>query len=250
MPVTLIEQLPKFEKKVEGSVKLSIAELFCDTLQGEGVNMGVVSTFMRMKGCTLECVWCDTLEVWRYGNEYTSEEIFTLFESVGLIERFKNGQNLILTGGSPLKQQHQLVHFINEFKLKYGFKPIIQVENEGTLMPSKSFTDIVDTWNNSPKLSNSGMKERARLKPEIIKYLSSLPNSWFKFVITGDYDWDEIERDYLPLIRKDQIILMPEGVTQEALSEVREYVADMAIKHGVRYCDRLHIILWNKKTGV
>ncbi len=250
MPTTLIKQLPDFVKKVEGHEKLSIAEMFCDTLQGEGINAGMVSTFLRVRGCTLECVWCDTLEVWRYGNEYTFDEIFEMFESVNLIEKFRNGQSLVLTGGSPLKQQFALTLFIQNFIGKYGFKPHIQVENEGTLMPSDDFASLVDVWNNSPKLSNSGMKERVRLKPDIIKYLSERPNSWFKFVIANADDWKEIERDYLPHLRKDQIILMPEGVTQEELSVSREWVADMAIENGVRYSDRMHIILWNKKTGV
>jgi 7-carboxy-7-deazaguanine synthase len=250
MPTTLIKQLPEFTKKVEGKRKLAISEMFCDTLQGEGVNMGVVSTFLRVQGCTLECVWCDTLEVWRFGNEYTYEEIFALFESADLINKFKDGQNLILTGGSPLKQQVQLTEFIHAFISRYGFKPYIQVENEGVLMPTPEFTSLVDVWNNSPKLSNSEMKERARFKPEVIKYLSSLPDSWFKFVITSKEDWAEICSTYLPYISREQIILMPEGVTQEELSKNREFVADMAIEHRVRYCDRLHVILWNKKTGV
>lgn len=250
MPHTLIQQNPNFTKKVEGENKLAIAEMFCDTLQGEGVSTGVPSTFIRLQGCTLKCVWCDTLEVWPNGNEYSFEEIFKLFESVNLIEKFKNGQHLVLTGGSPLKQQNALVKFIKEFIFKYEFKPYIEVENEGVLLPTGAFSILVDQWNNSPKLSNSGMKENARLKPEIIRYLSQQYNSWFKFVIANQNDWDEIEKDYLPLINKKQIILMPEGVTQDELNKNREFVADMAIKNGVRFSDRMHITLWNKKVGV
>lgn len=250
MPTTLIEQLPKVRKIVQGERKLAVSELFCDTLQGEGVNMGMVSTFLRLQGCTLECTWCDTLEVWKYGNEYSYEEIFDLFESVNLIEKFKNGQTLVLTGGSPLKQQTQLVEFIQQFISKYGFRPYIQIENEGVLPTFPEFEVLIDCWNNSPKLSNSGMKERARFKPVEIEHLSNLPNSWFKFVISNKNDWEEIKKTYLPLIKRNQVILMPEGVTQEELNENREFVADMAIENGVRYCDRLHIILWNKKTGV
>lgn len=250
MPKTLIKQLPNFVKKVEGEDKLAISEHFMDTIQGEGISTGVVSSFLRLQGCTLECIWCDTLEVWKFGNEYSFDEIFKLWEDNNLIQKFKEGQHLILTGGSPLKQQNRLVRFFDIFVNKYGFKPYIQVENEGTLMPMPEFVNIVDLWNNSPKLSNSGMKEIARLKPDLIKYLSSLPNSWFKFVINNQEDWKEIEKDYLPLIKKEQIILMPEGITQKELSKNREWVANMAIENGVRYCDRLHIVLWNKKTGV
>lgn len=252
MPVTLIEQKPTFFKKVEGNDKLVIAEMFADTIQGEGVNAGVISTFIRLQGCTLTCVWCDTLDVWPHGNEYSFEEIFEMFESIDLITKFKAGQHLILTGGSPLKQQRRLVAFIEAFINKYGFIPYIEIENESVLMPDADLAAFISCWNNSPKLANSGMKERARYKPEVIKDLTQRPNSWFKFVVANESDWEEIKRDYLDsgLIQRNQIIIMPEGQTQEELSKTREMAADIAIREGVRFTDRLHVTIWNKKTGV
>ena len=252
MPTTLIEQKPTFSKKVEGDNKLIIAEMFADTIQGEGVNAGVLSTFIRLQGCTLQCVWCDTLDVWPHGNEYSFEEIFGMFESIDLVTKFKNGQHLILTGGSPLKQQRRLVAFLEAFYRKYGFFPYIEIENEGVLMPDADLAALITCWNNSPKLANSGMKERVRYKPEIIKDLAQRPNSWFKFVISQESDWDEINKFYLEtdLISRKQIILMPEGQTQEELNKTRELAADVAIREGVRFTDRLHVTIWNKKTGV
>jgi hypothetical protein len=252
MPVTLIEQKPTFIKKVEGDNKLVIAEMFADTIQGEGVNAGVVSTFIRLQGCTLQCVWCDTLDVWPIGNEYSFDEIFEMFESIDLIEKFKNNQHLILTGGSPLKQQRRLVAFLEAFYNKYSFLPYIEIENESVLMPDVDLAPLITCWNNSPKLANSGMKERARYKPEVIKDLAQRQNSWFKFVVAQESDWQEIEKDYLQpgLIQRSQIILMPEGQTQEELSKTREMAADVVIREGVRFSDRLHVTIWNKKTGV
>jgi 7-carboxy-7-deazaguanine synthase len=252
MPITLIEQNPKFTKKVEGKNKFTIAELFCDTIQGEGFSSGVISTFLRLQGCTLKCVWCDTLAVWPNGNEYSFNEIFQMFENAGLIEKFKNEQHLILTGGSPLKQQNQIIEFILEFEIKYGFIPYIEIENEGVLTPMDSLIPYIYQWNNSPKLSNSGMKEKIRYKPEVIKQLSKFNNSWFKFVVECDKDWDEIDKLFIQpnLINKNQIILMPQGQTQDELNISRPKAADMAIKYGVRFCDRLHVTLWNKQTGV
>lgn len=193
---------------------------------------------------------CDTLDVWPHGNEYSFEEIFELFDNIDLPERLKAGQHLVLTGGSPLKQQKRLISFIQSFIARYGFKPYIEIENEGVLFPVPEFEQLVDCWNNSPKLANSGMKERVRLKPDVIKHLNNLENSWFKFVIASQEDWEEIKNDYLPLISKEQVILMPEGITQDELNERREFVAEMAVKYGVRFSDRLHITIWNCKTGV
>jgi 7-carboxy-7-deazaguanine synthase len=252
MPTTLIQQKPTFTKKIEGENKLAISEMFSDTIQGEGPHAGVISTFVRLQGCTLKCVWCDTLDVWPEGNEYSFDEVFELFESVNLIERFKAGQHLILTGGSPLKQEKECIAFLKVFIAKYGFKPYVEVENEAVLMPSTEFVDLVDWWNNSPKLDNSGMKERVRIKPLTLAYMGSLPNSIFKFVVNSEEDWNEIQRDYITpgFIVKEKIVLMPEGQTQEELSKTRELAADIAIREGVRFTDRLHVTIWNKKTGV
>jgi 7-carboxy-7-deazaguanine synthase len=248
MPVTLIQQNPDFDKKVEGDSKLAIAEMFADTIQGEGVSAGTIATFIRLQGCTLQCVWCDTLEVWPNGNEYSFDEILDLLEPYK--EKFLLGQRLVLTGGSPLKQQSRLIRFLHSLQDRFGFLPIVEVENEAVLMPDAEFVAMVSQWNNSPKLANSGMKPRVRFKPEVIQVMSVFDNSWFKFVIANEDEWKEIEGTYLPYIRKSQVILMPEGQTQQELNKSREFVADMAIKHGVRFSDRLHVTIWDKKTGV
>lgn len=253
MPITIIEQNPKFTKKVEEENKLSISEMFCDTLQGEGPSAGVISTFMRLQGCTLKCTWCDTLEVWPNGNEYTFDEIFQMFENYDLINKFKQGQHLVLTGGSPLKQQDQLLLFLRYFLNLYGFIPYIELENEAVLMVKPELQFYIKQYNNSPKLANSGMKERARIKPEVLKQLNNINGlSYFKFVVEREEDWEEIERDFIKpgYIYKSKIILMPQGQTQVELNRTRETAADMAIKHGVRFSDRMHVTIWDKKTGV
>lgn len=238
--------------KPETEPFLEIAEFFCDTIQGEGVSTGQPSTFLRMKGCTQSCIWCDTKEVWRFGNPFTFGEIFQLMETHNVPNKLKNGQNLILTGGSPLRQQNALYLFLEAFIVRYDFKPFIQIENECTIMPTHDMIEMVDLWNNSPKLTNSGNPTSIRYRKDILSLLSSLPNSWFKFVVSNEGEWNEIEEFYLKpgLIEKSQVILMPKGATREELFVNREIVVDMAIKHSVRYCSREHIVIWDKKTGI
>ena len=233
------------------SAFLNVAECYYDTIQGENFT-GVPATFLRLQSCTLACVWCDTIEVWRYGEPYAVSELIHLFELHGLIERFKDGQNLIVSGGSPMLQQESvIVLFKRLFKLTSG-KIQFQFENECTLMPSKNFWRYNIIWNNSPKLEHSGMSKERRYKPEIIKYLSSLENSWFKFVIQSPLDWREIQEDFLDkkLIKKEQIVLMPLGKTREEVESRREMVVNLATSKNVRFTDRLHITIWDKKTGV
>jgi 7-carboxy-7-deazaguanine synthase len=96
------------------------------------------------------------------------------------------------------------------------------------------------------------MIKKIRYKPEILKFLSSLKDSWFKFVVSKEEDWNEIEEDFIKpgLIKKEQIVLMPEGQTKEQIHQKYEWLVDLCCKKDVRFTDRLHITIWNKKTGV
>ena len=201
---------------------------------------------------------CDTASVWRYGNPYTFNEIFELLEQHKVIDLLKKGQHLVLTGGSPVKQQDKLISLFQEFKRRYGFLPHIEIENECNIMPKPELVEMVDTWNNSPKLENSMNPKPLRYVPSVLKYISGLPNSWFKFVIDGNSweaarkDWKEIREDFLNkgLIKKEQIIIMPLGESQEELNKTREIAALLAIEKNVRFTDRLHITIWNQKVSV
>jgi len=231
---------------------LDIAEFYYDTIQGEGVYLGQPAAFLRLKGCTLNCVWCDTKEVWRQGNPYTFTELFSLMFDSGLTEKLHDSHHLVITGGSPLKQQERLVKFLEAFYMEFGFRPFVEIENECVLMPSSELISNVNCWNNSPKLSGSGMPFKVRYNSLVLGTLGALPNSWFKFVIQGEEDWKEILGYYLQtgLITKDRIILMPEGVTEQEIAQKRRAVIDMAIRYGVRYTTREHIIVWGRKTGI
>ena len=236
----------------KGEPFLDIAEFFCDSIQGENF-IGWPASFLRLQHCTLFCSWCDTRSVWRHGNPYTLNELFQIMETpdIDLIRKLKEGQHLILTGGSPLKQQHRLIQFFEALKTRYGFIPFLEIENECTLMPDPKLTAMISLWNNSPKLSHSGNPLPSRYKPDIIHYLSSLDNAWFKFVVSGEADWDEIQRDFLDkdLIRKNQVVLMPLAGDREELHRNRGPVLEMAIRNNVRYCSREHVELWDVVTG-
>ena len=252
MSNVIIKGNPNFVKTVkEDDNYLDIAEFFSDTIQGENY-MGWPATFLRVQHCTQSCVWCDTTEVWRFGNPYTFDELFALMEENGLVEKFKTGQHLVLTGGSPVRQQDALIKFLQQFIARFGFKPYIEIENESTLMPKDELIELVDCWNNSPKLANSYNPTAFRYQPKILQKLAAIPNSWFKFVVASEKDWQEIKRDFLDtnFIQRSQIVLMPLGATRQELEHTRQFTVELAVRENVRYSDRLHVILWDKKTGV
>lgn len=227
---------------------LDVAEFFCDTIQGEGIHAGHPAAFLRLKGCTLNCKWCDTMEVWRHGDTYGFHQLFAMMEEFDLIEKFKNGHHLVVTGGSPLRQQYNLVSFFHDFYLMYKFLPFVEIENECMIRPTAEMIDIVSCWNNSPKLSNSGNTTNF-LKPNILTEMNLIDNSWFKFVVGDLDDWKEIAQ-LIGLIDKRKIIVMPLGATREELELTRPIAIRIATEQGVKYSDRLHVVAWDKKTGV
>jgi 7-carboxy-7-deazaguanine synthase len=238
--------------KLNTSKYLKVSEFYFDTIQGEGVSTGCPAAFLRLGGCHVNCVYCDTTEVWRFHQPYTFMELYQMMNESLLVDKLRDGQHLVITGGAPLLQQSAIAEFLWGFVNRFGFLPFVEIENECTIVPESKLIQFVNQWNNSPKLSSSGVNPKIRYRENAIYKTAQLENSWFKFVVWLEEEWGEIENLFLKpsLIKKNQIILMPLGATQKELEENRNVVVEMAVKHNVRYCTREHIVLWNKNVGV
>jgi organic radical activating enzyme len=222
-------------------MKLNVSEVFY-SIQGEGVTMGIPAVFLRLGGCNLLCKgkgWvCDTIAVWSKSKATPFDEVL----SEEFVQRLKNGAHLVITGGEPLLHQEKVNDYINWFWKKYNYLPFIEVETNGTIIPKMP---LVQQWNCSPKLSNSGESVNRRINEAALTALKDL-NAMFKFVICSEEDVLEVLQDFnLP-----NTVFMPGGDTQELLNITRPIVAELCVRLGVRYSDRLHVTIWNKKTGV
>lgn len=73
---------------------LRITEIF-HSIQGESTWAGLPCTFVRITGCPLRCVWCDTAYAFQGGDRMTLSEIVARVQELGtsLVE---------VTGGEPL----------------------------------------------------------------------------------------------------------------------------------------------------
>jgi len=77
---------------------LLVSEIFV-SFNGEGLEIGKPTIFLRLSGCNLDCSWCDT----KYAN-YNAVERNTK-EIMEEIDKLNNGINSVLiTGGEPLLQ--------------------------------------------------------------------------------------------------------------------------------------------------
>lgn len=251
-PVYLIknpgENLSKGITNKQKENGLFVNELFFNTIQGEGPTIGTPAIFLRLQGCTLNCSWCDT--DWGNGQYFSIKDLLFVFEcNPLLLKKIEQGHHLVITGGSPLKQQVPLYYFLREFWHRFEIEPIVEVENECVLFPLIQLQQYVHYWNNSPKLLNAGMRKEVVYKPSVIEYMANtevlMANSCFKFVVAGEEDWDQIYEWFIvpKLVRRDQIILMPLGDTKQELEKNKYFVAKLAIDNGVRYTTREQLML-------
>lgn len=240
------------EMEKETKKRLPVSEIFY-SIQGEGQTMGIPAVFLRLGGCNLLCEsksWvCDTIEVWRKSKSIPFENVL----SNDLIMHLRLGAHLVITGGEPLIHQKEIVEFLSYLIHKHSFVPIVEIETNGTIMPQPNMNYFVDFWNVSPKLTSAGKQNSwgKRFNLDALRFFNSeKQKTIYKFVIADESDIDELTRDFVPHIITKQIVLMPAGSSQEELNNTRLFVAQKSIELGYRYSDRLHVVIWNQKTGV
>ena len=218
------------------------------SIQGEGISTGVPSVFLRLATCNLKCRWCDTKYTWDWSNFNYATEVVELDtpELLSKIQSFKC-THVVITGGEPLLQQAELEPLI-ESLAEYGFS--FEIETNGTIVPSANLIRYIDQWNVSPKLRTSGNISEERLVPIALQIFAGLPKAFFKFVIATESDIDEVcslTNQYE--IPSEQVLLMPEGRTADALNRKSEWLSEACVRHGFRFTTRLHIILWGDERG-
>ena len=152
---------------------LRISEIF-HSIQGESSQVGRPCTFVRLTGCNLRCVWCDTAYAFYGGEEMEVDEILRRVES--------HGTGLVLvTGGEPLAQAG--VHALMQGLLELGHE--VMIETGGSLDVAgidRRVRIILDL-----KCPASGMEPRNRW--ENLDELK--PTDEVKFVLNdrNDYEW-------------------------------------------------------------
>jgi organic radical activating enzyme len=225
-------------------------EIFA-TVQGEGASAGVPSVFVRLAECNLRCTWCDTKYTWdwtRFDRARETVELPALdVAALALDLAGTSVKNVVLTGGEPLLQQDELVDLADRLR-DGGLR--IEIETNGTIVPSEALAARIDQWNVSPKLASSGNAERARHRPAALSWFGARSNAWFKLVTTSDTDLVEIDELVFALgVPKDRVILMPEGTDAATLTERSRWLADHCRGNGYRLGTRLHVFVWGSERG-
>jgi len=227
---------------------MKVSEVF-RSIQGEGPNAGKPAVFLRMALCNLACKWCDTKYTWDWKTYDYEREVKEMNDDQVKMQILSfDTAHLVLTGGEPMLQQKQLLPLLRSLK-ETGF--YIEVETNGTIVPLDQMIALIDQWNVSPKLENSGNSLAARERDDCYHLFKRIPNAYFKYVIQDSKDLTEVqllaEKYMIPLSR---IILMPEARTPEELSERTEWLKSTSKQLGYSFSTRLQIELWGNRRGV
>lgn len=210
---------------------LRVTEIFY-SLQGESRTVGWPTVFIRLTGCPLRCVWCDSAYAFNGGTRLTVEDI--LSEVAAYRPRF-----VCVTGGEPLAQPACLV--LLDALVEAGYA--VSLETSGSLDVSgvnPKVTKVLD-------LKPPGSGEEAANRYDNLAHLQ--PADQVKFVIRDevDYRWarDKLKEHHLP--ERCEVLFSPVAGEQDPTELAERILAD---RLDVRFQMQLHKHLWGDRTGV
>lgn len=223
---------------------LAVSEIFGPTFQGEGKHLGMPCAFLRLAGCNLACVWCDTPYTWDWKRFDPKQEItrMTIDEVYGRISEMWV-RSLVISGGEPMLQEKLLSQLTARLHTE---KWETHIETAGTIEPYT--TELVKHWTVSPKLSNSGNGPE-RYNPAALEKINYAPSKSFKFVVSSISDFDEID-ELVGEHGLSPVYIMPEGIKQDDIERHLAAVAGATIERGYNLTTRLHIQLYGNRRGV
>jgi len=210
-------------------MELRITEIFL-SIQGESSHAGRPCSFVRLTGCPMRCVWCDSEYTFYGGEKIEFDEILRKLEEFGC--------NLVeVTGGEPLAQKN-VFPFITEL---CGRDYEVLIETGGYVSTAdvdpraKVILDV--------KCPASGEAERNHW-PNLERLRSEMDE--VKFVIADVADWefakDTIEKYDLVDRAKEVLISPVHGV--DSLAEIAEAISRSGLK--VRLNLQIHKYIWGQ----
>lgn len=170
--------------------------------EGEGVRIGTPQIFLRLQGCSIGCVNCDTKESWEFDSQYA----MTLDEIISEIEKLKL-KFVSITGGDPLDPRHtpNLTVLIKALKSR-GF--YINIEASGSRVVPEIF-DLVDFISFDYKTPSTEVKLPVNNIVKLAQFYSM--KSQVKAVIANQKDFSSVYQLYLdhPELHQLQWVLTP-----------------------------------------
>jgi 7-carboxy-7-deazaguanine synthase len=225
----------------------------------------MIESFQKYEDLPLVSTGCDSYASWM--PEF--KDLSPMLTSDAIVERTLEilpGQrwgdaHLVITGGEPLLGwQRAYPDLLNHD----GMKELKEItfETNGTQKLTPEFKSYLNMWAGridrevtfsvSAKLPCSGEKWEEAILPEVVCEYEEVGTAYLKFVIATEQDFADAEcaiAAYRKAGFKGHVYLMPVGGVESVYALNNRNVADLAMKNGLRYSDRLQVPLFKNEWG-
>jgi organic radical activating enzyme len=207
---------------------------------------------------------CDSYASWDTRFKHLSPTLTTdsLAEAIVKILPYKEwrDEHLVITGGEPLLGWQRAYPDLLDHDLMRGLQEIT-FETNGTQTLSPALKDYLQQWNQagreltfsvSAKLPVSGEQWEEAILPEVVCEYEEVGYAYLKFVIATEQDFEDAQRavdQYRTAGFQGPVYLMPVGGVESVYALNNRRVAELAMKSGLRYSDRLQVPLFKNEWG-
>jgi organic radical activating enzyme len=232
---------------------------------GIAATHSLVTPFQKYEELPLVSTGCDSYASWM--PEF--KDLSPMLTSEAIVDRIMEiiphnewiDEHLVITGGEPLLGwQRAYPDLLNNSKMR-DLKEIT-FETNGTQKLTPEFKEYLRKWNSvvgkeltfsvSAKLPCSGEKWEDAICPEIVCEYEQVGTAYLKFVIATEQDFADAEcaiAAFRTAGFKGHVYLMPVGGVESVYAMNNKNVALLAMKHGLRYSDRLQVPLFKNEWG-
>lgn len=210
--------------------QVRITEIF-RSLQGESSTAGWPTVFVRLTGCPLRCVYCDTAYAFSGGQRFDLEEVLSQVAH-------HRTRHVCVTGGEPLAQPACLTLLSSLCDQGHA----VSLETSGAL-------DIADVDNRVHIVMDLKAPSSGEVSRNLLTNLDHLkPTDEIKIVIGDEQDfrWAEQIVKAHELDARFTVFVSPVFGAVEPL-QLSEWV--LASAHAFRYQLQLHKLIWGNEPG-
>lgn len=229
-----------------------------------------IESFHKYEELPLVKTGCDSYASWHPA----FKDLSPVLESDAIVDRIMEilphhrweDEHLVITGGEPLlgwqRSYEDLLSHASMGRLKE-----ITFETNGTQKLQPAFKDFLTEWQRAPlgghsqreitfsvsaKLSCSGESREEAIRPDVVCEYEQVGTTYLKLVVATEADVEEALwtiRAYRQAGFKGHVYLMPIGGVESVYTLNNRRVAELAMKHGLRYSDRLQVPLFKNEWG-
>lgn len=168
-------------------------------------------------------------------------------------------EHLVITGGEPLLGWQRAFPDLLEQECMKGLKEVT-FETNGTMRITPKFREYLNEWTDqreltfsvSAKLPASGEPWKDAIKPKVVCDYETLGTVYLKFVVATEQDIEDALKateEFRAEGFRGHVYLMPVGGVESVYALNNKAVALAAMKHGLRYSDRLQVPLFKNEWG-